>query len=319
MTTPPLLQVRELSKHYAAPRSSWLKPRTVVKVVDGVSFDLAQGQTLGLVGESGSGKSTTGRMLLRLLPASSGQVRVDGQDVLALPMGEFKPYRQQMQMIFQDPGASLNPAYTIAQSLEEPLQVHASELGKAERAERVAQLLEQVGLKAAHGQRLPHEFSGGQRQRIGIARALALNPRLIVADEPVSALDVSVQSQILNLMQDLKERHGLSYIFIAHDLAVVRHMSDRIAVMYRGRIVESGSRDQLYGSPAHPYTQLLLASVPRMRATVQTPQAPVAPIAAASGGCAFIQRCPRRSPLCAEAAPLQREISPQHWAACHHA
>lgn len=313
----PLLQVRDLSKHYPAPRTSLFGPRPLVKVLDGVSFDLAEGQTLSLVGESGSGKSTTGRLLLRLLEATRGQVLVDGNDVLALPLQQFLPYRRQLQMIFQDPGASLNPAYTVAQSLEEPLLIHMPQLSSGERRERVAELLGQVGLNTAHGQRLPHEFSGGQRQRIGIARALALSPRLIVADEPVSSLDVSVQSQILNLMQDLKEQHGLSYLFIAHDLAVVRHMSDRVAVMYRGRIVESGSRDQLYSHPGHPYTQLLLASVPRMQ--VASPAPHVSPsLAASAHGCAFMQRCPRRTALCGDAAPHSVEVEPGHYVACHH-
>lgn len=318
MNALPLLQVRDLSKDYPGPRTSLFKPRSRHNVVDGVSFDLAPGQTLGLVGESGSGKSTTGRMLLRLVQASRGQVRLDGVDLLALPARQFEPLRPQIQMIFQDAGASFNPAYSVGESLQEPLKLHQPGLSKAERGERVTQLLEHVGLRGTHASRYAHEFSGGQRQRIGIARALALQPRIIVADEPVSALDVSVQAQVLNLLQAVKQQHGLSYVFIAHDLAVVRHMSDQVAVMHRGRIVERAPCDELYAQPLHPYTQLLLESVPRMHRP-PTPMAAVIPHAPASpNACRYYAGCPRRSPTCAEQAPDSREVATGHFVACHH-
>ncbi|QKZ05623.1 ABC transporter ATP-binding protein [Pseudomonas eucalypticola] len=318
MSNPPLLQVRNLRKHYTRPSRGWLAPPVHHRVVDGLDFDLGAGETLGLVGESGCGKSTTGKLVMRLTPANGGQVHLDGVDLLGLPLKQFNAWRPQLQMVFQDPGGSLNPVYTVAQSLEEPLKVHAPHLSASDRRDRVAELLQQVGLASSHGLRYPHEFSGGQRQRIAIARALALQPRVIVADEPVSALDVSVQAQVLNLMQDLKERHGLAYLFIAHDLAVVRHMSQRVAVMYRGRIVESAPCEALYRTPLHPYTRLLLESVPRLRGTPTTavvamPQVPSGPEA-----CAFHDRCPRRTARCAEAAPLLREAAPAHSVACHH-
>lgn len=319
MSATPLLQVRGLGKDYPGEKTSLFKPRKQHCVVDGVSFDLYPGQTLGLVGESGSGKSTTGRMLMRLVKASRGQVLLDGVDLLKLPSRQFAALRAQIQMIFQDPGASFNPAYSIGQSLHEPLHIHQPELGQAERQARVEELLEQVGLRASHASRLPHEFSGGQRQRIAIARALAMQPRIIVADEPVSALDVSVQAQVLNLMQQIKRSHQVAYIFIAHDLAVVRHMSDQVAVMHRGRIVERGDCDQLYARPLHPYTRLLLDSVPHMRR-----QASVVPRVAqhaASPGpeaCRFFTACPQRSALCAQQAPATKEVESGHFVACHH-
>jgi len=318
MTVAPLLQVRDLSKHYSRPAPRWLAPKVLHKAVDGLDFDLYPGETLGLVGESGCGKSTTGKLVMRLTPATRGQVQIDDVDLLSLPLRQFNAWRPQLQMVFQDPGASLNPVYSVAQSLEEPLKVHAPQLTAGERHEQVAQLLQQVGLSASHGLRYPHEFSGGQRQRIAIARALALKPRIIVADEPVSALDVSVQAQVLNLMQDLKERHGLAYLFIAHDLAVVRHMSQRVAVMYRGQIVESAACEDLYQRPLHPYTRLLLDSVPRLHGGPVSDVIDLPQVASSPTACPFHDRCPRRSARCAETAPRLQQAAPGHRVACHH-
>jgi peptide/nickel transport system ATP-binding protein/oligopeptide transport system ATP-binding protein len=235
-----------------------------VKAVDGVSFTVEAGQTVGLVGESGSGKTTVGRTLLKLTPATGGSARYEGREILGLSEGEFRPLRRQMQMIFQDPFGSLNPRMTIGATVGEPLEIHFKSMSRSDRAERVADLLKKVGLDPAMAARYPHEFSGGQRQRIGIARALAVEPRFIVCDEPVSALDVSVQAQIVNLLQDLQEELGLAYLFIAHDLAVVEHISDTVLVMYRGKIVEQAPAERLYADPQHEYTRRLLAAVPKI-------------------------------------------------------
>jgi ABC-type oligopeptide transport system ATPase subunit len=258
-----LLEVRDLKTYF--PIKSGVLRRHVddVRAVDGVSFTIEAGTTVGLVGESGSGKSTIGKTLLKLVPATSGQVLWEGQDVLPLSNDAFRPYRRQMQMIFQDPFGSLNPRHSILQIVGEALEIHFPRMTAEDRRARVAQLLEQVGLKADMMRRYPHEFSGGQRQRIGIARALAVEPRFIVCDEPVSALDVSVQAQIVNLLQDLQEQLGLTYLFIAHDLAVVEHISDHVLVMYRGKIVESAPAGRIYAQPEHEYTRRLLAAVPR--------------------------------------------------------
>ena len=321
---PVLLKVEGLEKHFAVgARTLFEKPRTV-KAVGGVSFELKEGETLGLVGESGSGKSTTGRLILRLVPHTAGSVPYKGRNIFELSAEEFKPCRRDMQMIFQDPASSLNPAYSVKDVITEPMIVHGVPSTSKERDERVLELLEQVGLDRAQASRFPHEFSGGQKQRIGIARALAVNARLIVADEPVSALDVSIQSQILNLMQDLKHRYGLSYLFIAHDLAVVKHMSQRVAVMYLGRIVELASSADLYRRPAHPYTQMLLDAIPKPRVnmSVRHEALPCAvseipsPINPPSG-CAFHTRCPLKKPICESETPAYREIAPGHHAACH--
>ncbi len=260
-STEPLLQVRDLNTWFPVKRG--LLQRTVghVRAVDGVSFDVARGQTLGLVGESGCGKTTVGRTLLRLIPATSGSVQFAGREVFTLQSGELRTLRRQMQIVFQDPVGSLNPRMTVGRIIGEPLLVHRLARG-SELDDRVAQLLTRVGLSPDHAQRYPHEFSGGQRQRIGIARALALEPSFIVLDEPVSALDVSIQAQILNLLSDLKDELGLSYLFIAHNLAVVEHFCDRVAVMYLGRIVELATRQQLFANPVHPYTKALLSAVP---------------------------------------------------------
>ena len=258
-----LLEVRNLKTYF--PIKSGLLRRHIddVRAVDGVSFMIEAGTTVGLVGESGSGKSTIGKTLLKLVPATSGEVLWEGKDVLPLSNDDFRPYRRQMQMIFQDPFGSLNPRHSILHIVGEALEIHFSKMSSEDRRSRVAQLLEQVGLQADMMRRYPHEFSGGQRQRIGIARALAVEPRFIVCDEPVSALDVSVQAQIVNLLQDLQEQLGLTYLFIAHDLAVVEHISDHVLVMYRGQIVESAPADRIYAQPEHDYTRRLLAAVPR--------------------------------------------------------
>jgi oligopeptide transport system ATP-binding protein len=258
----PLLEVRDLCVHFPVRRGLLQRQVATVKAVDGVSFEIPRGSTLGLVGESGCGKSTTGRAILRLVTATSGAVRIGGRDVLALDSGGLRKARRQMQMIFQDPYASLDPRMTILDTIAEPLRTHRLVRGKDETVAEVARLMETVGLAPAYMRRYPHEFSGGQRQRIGIARALALSPDLIVADEPVSALDVSIQAQILNLLVELQDKFGLSYLFIAHDLAVVRHLSREIAVMYLGRIVERAPSHRLFQRPTHPYTQALLSAIP---------------------------------------------------------
>lgn len=262
----PLVSVRHLCTHFPVLGGVLRRPCGEIKAVDDVSFDVEAGQTVGLVGESGSGKTTVGRTLLKLTPATSGEVFYDGRDILPLGEGEFRPLRKDLQMVFQDPFGSLNPRMTIFAILAEPLEIHFPAMSRDERRERVAELLRLVGLPADAMGRYPHEFSGGQRQRIGIARALAVKPRFIVCDEPVSALDVSVQAQIVNLLQDLQEQLGVAYLFIAHDLAVVEHMSDHVIVMHRGKIVESAPAEAIYENPQHDYTKKLLSAVPRLAA-----------------------------------------------------
>ena len=318
-----LLDVRDLKVHFPVLRGIVFKSEIgSIKAVDGVSFSLARGRTLGLVGESGCGKSTTGLAVLRMLALSGGEVRFEGRDITKLEPEAMRPIRRRMQMVYQDPYGSLNPRMTVAEIVGEPLVVH--DIGtKAERAEAVAELVSLVGLKPDMAARYPHEFSGGQRQRIGIARALALRPALIVCDEPVSALDVSIQAQIVNLFQDLQERLGLSYLFIAHDLAVVRHISERIAVMYLGRIVETAGREQLYKEPLHPYTKALMAAVPvpnpaleasRPRQVVQGEvPSPMRP----PSGCHFHPRCPQATKTCSEIAPRLRDLGQGRAVSCH--
>ena len=314
----PLLQVAGLVKHFPLRKGFFRRDAQVVRAVDGIDFDLAAGETLALVGESGCGKSTTGRLLLRLIEPTAGSVRFDGQELFALDAEAMRAQRRALQIIFQDPYASLNPRMTVAQTVGEPLALYG--LASGRRTDRVAELLGLVGLAPQHAERYPHEFSGGQRQRIGIARALAVEPRLIVCDEPVSALDVSIQAQVINLLMDLQQRLGLAYVFIAHDLAVVKHIAARVAVMYLGRIVEYASARELFARPRHPYTQALLSAIPvpapgaraqRMILEGDVPS-PVDP----PSGCRFRTRCPYAQALCAaETPPLAAEGG--HAVACH--
>ncbi|MBV59898.1 MAG: peptide ABC transporter substrate-binding protein [Nevskiales bacterium] len=321
--TAPLLRVRDLTKHF--PVKGGLLRRTVaqVKAVDGVSFDIQRGETLGLVGESGCGKSTLGRAILRLHEPTAGSVELDGTDVIAAGGGELKRLRRNMQIIFQDPFASLSPRRTVFETLREPLDVHR--IGTAaERRKKVEDLLEVVGLRRAVLHRYPHEFSGGQRQRVGIARALALNPKFIVADEAVSALDVSVQSQVLNLIDDLQSEFGISFLFISHDLAVVQHISHQVGVMYLGQLVERAGASDLYAEPKHPYTQALMSAIPVpdpgkgserivLSGDVPSPMKPPA-------GCPFHTRCPAAMAHCSQIKPKLENVGSEerpHWVACH--
>ena len=318
----PLLEVRDLVKHFPIRHGLFGRETGHVRAVDGVSFDVRAGEVLGLVGESGCGKTTTGRCILRLIEPTSGTVRFDGRDITRLTRRELRPLRRQMQVVFQDPYSSLNPRLTVGSMLGEALAIHGLARGSKARA-RVAELLELVGLSPDHAQRYPHEFSGGQRQRIGVARALAVEPRLIVADEPVSALDVSIQAQIVNLLQDLQRSMGLTYLFIAHDLSVVEHLSDRVAVMVLGRIVELADAEALYRAPRHPYTLSLLWAIPvadpgrRRRRIVLGGDVPDP--ANPPTGCGFHPRCPMARERCSREEPALREVAPGHTSACHFA
>jgi oligopeptide transport system ATP-binding protein len=324
-----LLEVQDLQVQFPITGGVFARKIAEVRAVDGVSFELGNGETLGLVGESGCGKSTVGRAIVNILRAMAHGVEIKGKviyhtdgravDLASLSKREMRPYRADLQMIFQDPYSSLNPRMTVTQIVEEPLKIHTKD-SSAQRKEKVAWLLSKVGLSTEQASRYPHEFSGGQRQRIGIARALATHPKIIIADEPVSALDVSIQAQVINLMQDLQDEFNLSYVFIAHDLSVVRHISDRIAVMYLGHIVEIGPADLIYSSPMHPYTRALLSAVPRpdpdaakdrrMRLSGDVPN----PIHKPSG-CVFRTRCPIAQPSCADAVP-PLEFREGRWVAC---
>lgn len=315
MTNQTLVEAINLTKHFPASHNQ------TVRAVDGVSFTIQRGETFGLVGESGCGKTTVGRCLLRLIEPTGGQVRFDGRNLTEINRTELRGLRRRMQIIFQDPYSSLNPRMTVGQIVAEPLAVH-SVGSKPEQREKVAELLRVVGLDPDYANRYPHQFSGGQRQRIGIARALALNPDFIVADEPVSALDVSVQAQVVNLLQDLQAQFGLTYLFISHGLAVVKHISSRVGVMYLGKLVELASADDIYSKPLHPYTQALLAAIPlpdpdankrevqRLGGDVPTPLNP-------PSGCRFHTRCPQATERCKLEEPTFAEITPGHWAACH--
>jgi oligopeptide/dipeptide ABC transporter ATP-binding protein len=317
----PLLSVRGLTKHFPIGGGLFSKQKGAVRAVEGVSFEMQPGETLGLVGESGCGKSTTGRLILRLLEPTAGSVRFDGNDIFELDAGEMRRLRRKMQIIFQDPFSSLNPRMTIGAIVREGLTIHHIAEGAAADA-RVRQLLEEVGLRSEYASRYPHEFSGGQRQRVGIARALSVEPTFIVCDEPVSALDVSVQAQVVNLLQDLQRDRGLSYLFIAHDLSVVEHIADRVAVMYLGKIVELAAAEALYREPFMPYTQALLSAVPvpdpevhksRIVLTGDVPS-PASP----PPGCVFHPRCthPQKDAACTAIVPPLEEKAPGHWAAC---
>jgi oligopeptide transport system ATP-binding protein len=317
-----LLEVRDLVKHFSVGGGMFGGRAGTVRAVDGVSFALRRGETLGLVGESGCGKTTTGRCILQLERPTSGQVIFEGRDLGKLSDTDLRPMRRRMQVIFQDPYASLNPRMTVGQILAEPLAVHGVVPDRQRRRDRVRDLLSRVGLLPQHADRYPHQLSGGQRQRVGIARALAVEPSLIVCDEPVSALDVSIQAQIINLLEDLQSELGLTYLFIAHDLAVVRHISDRVAVMYLGKMVEIADRRELYDKPLHPYTKALLAAVPipdpvleaRRVHSVLVGEVP-SPLNPPSG-CVFHPRCPIAIDRCQGEVPPLREVTPGHWAAC---
>lgn len=315
-----LLEVKNLTKHYSVSRGVFSKNRQIVKAVDDVSFSIAPGEALGLVGESGCGKTTAGRCILRLIETTAGEVWFDDRNLLALDKHQLRKMRRHMQMIFQDPYASLNPRMTVSRILEEPLVIHRTG-NKNQRLDRVAQLLNMVGLDVSLMKRFPHEFSGGQRQRIGIARALALDPKLIVADEPVSALDVSVQAQIVNLLKELQQKLKLTFLFIAHDLSVVQHFCDRIAVMYLGKIVELASSQELFKNPLHPYTKILLASIPvadpKVRKKRENLKGEIANTSRPLSGCHFHPRCSIAIDRCKTEEPPLREITPGHFAACH--
>jgi oligopeptide transport system ATP-binding protein len=317
----PLLSVRDLVKNFPVRSGLLSRISEQVHAVDHVSFEIAAGETLGLVGESGCGKSTTGRCLLRLVEPTSGEVRFAGRDVRALSGAALRALARDLQIIFQDPYASLNPRMTVGAIVGEALIIHRLTKTRREFEDRVVELLETVGLGADHLRRYPHEFSGGQRQRIGIARALAVSPKLIVCDEPVSALDVSIQAQVINLLEDLQQKFGLTYLFIAHDLSVVEHISTRVAVMYLGRIVEIAAASDLYAAPKHPYAEALLSALPipdptarrrRIRLEGDVPN-PIHP----PSGCHFHTRCPKAMAVCSQAIPLPQEVAPGHTVACH--
>ena len=320
----PLLEVQNLKVHFPVKHGVFSRARESVKAVDDVSFSIAPGETLGLVGESGCGKTTLGRAIVRLIEPTAGSVRFEGEDLARMSGTALRALRRKLQMIFQDPYGSLNPRMTVENIIGEALDIHGLAENRSARAKRVAELLKAVGLDAAYAQRYPHEFSGGQRQRIGIARALAVEPKLIVCDEPVSALDVSVQAQIINLLQDLQQERGIAYLFIAHDLAVVEHISHRVMVMYLGKVVELAEAKTLLRAPKHPYTQALISAVPEVdpdtkRKRIVLPGDVPSPIHPPNG-CPFHPRCPlAERPRCATQPPESREVTPRHWASCHFA
>lgn len=312
----PLISARNIKKHFDVPEG-------VLKAVDGISFDIYPGETFGLVGESGCGKTTAGRTIIKLYEPTDGELFFNGENIYNLSGKKLRDVRQNFQMIFQDPYASLNPRMTVEEIVGEPLDLHHATKSKKERHEKIMELLELVGLSDEHAMRFPHEFSGGQRQRIGIARALALNPEFIVCDEPISALDVSIQAQVVNLLKELQDRLGLTYLFIAHDLSMVRYISDRVGVMYLGVMMEQADSEELYLNPIHPYTRALLSAIPIPDPEVQKKRkriilegdvpSPINPKA----GCRFVERCPLAIPKCREIDPIFEEVEPKHFVACH--
>ncbi|MBS3811898.1 MAG: dipeptide ABC transporter ATP-binding protein [Halanaerobiales bacterium] len=321
MTEERLLEIKNLKKYFPVKAGVFRRTVAHVKAVDDISFHINKGETLGLVGESGCGKSTAGRTILRLLEATEGEITFEGQNLLELDKRELREMRKEMQIIFQDPYASLNPRMTVADIVGEPIDIHGLAANKKERNERVTEILDTVGLGTEYMKRYPHEFSGGQRQRIGVARALAVDPSLIIADEPVSALDVSIQAQVINLMQDLQKDFSLTYLFIAHDLSVVKHISDRVAVMYLGKLVEVADKQKLFDDPKHPYTQSLLSAIPVADPTYKSDRiilegdvpSPVNP----PSGCRFHPRCPYAMEICSEVEPEYKDYGEGHYAACH--
>ncbi len=316
-----LLEIKNLKKYFPVKEGVFRRTVAHVKAVDDITFHIKKGETLGLVGESGCGKSTAGRTILRLLEATAGEIWFEGKNLVDLDKKELREMRKEMQIIFQDPYASLNPRMTVADIVGEPIDIHNLASSKKERNEKVADILDTVGLGPEYMKRYPHEFSGGQRQRIGVARALAVDPSLIIADEPVSALDVSIQAQVINLMQDLQKDFDLTYLFIAHDLSVVKHISDRVAVMYLGKLVEVADKKELFDDPKHPYTQSLLSAIPVADPTYETERiilegdvpSPVDP----PSGCRFHPRCPYAMDICSEVEPEFKDYGDEHFAACH--
>lgn len=316
--TEPLISVKNLKKHFNVGDGT-------LKAVDGISFDIYPGETFGLVGESGCGKSTSGRTIIRLYEPTEGEVIFKGKNIYDMSRAEMQEVRKDFQMIFQDPYASLNPRMTVEEIIGEPLDIHKVFRSKKDRKDRIVELLELVGLNDEHANRFPHEFSGGQRQRIGIARALALNPKFIVCDEPISALDVSIQAQVVNLLKDLQKKLGLTYLFIAHDLSMVRYISDRVGVMYLGHMMELAESDELYENPMHPYTKALLSAIPVPDPDIQRNKkritldgdipSPIDP----KPGCRFVDRCPQATDKCRKETPTLREVKPGHFVACHEA
>lgn len=315
-----LLRVKGLKKYFPVKKGFGGRKVQYVKAVDNVNFHIYKGETFGLVGESGCGKSTTGRTLIRLYDVTEGEILFDGTDISRMKEKELLPYRKKMQMIFQDPYSSLDARMTVSDIIGEPLDIHKIASGK-DRKDRIAELLENVGLKQEHANRYPHEFSGGQRQRVGIARALAVNPEFIICDEPISALDVSIQAQVVNMLEDIQSQYGITYLFIAHDLSMVRHISDRIGVMYLGNLVEIAESDELYENPLHPYTQALLSAIPnpykdkdkkRIMLEGEVPS-PIDP----PKGCRFASRCKYAKDICRETEPAIKDMGNEHFCACH--
>ena len=316
----PILRVEDLKVHFNA-GGGLFKPKKFVKAVDGVSFEIQEGETFGLVGESGCGKSTTGRAIVKIYNPTEGKIYYKGEDITSIKGDALKEFRRNVQMIFQDPYASLNPRMTVGEIIREPMDIHNIYKTKEEREQRVRELLEIVGLKPDHIRRYPHEFSGGQRQRIGIARSLALDPSFIVCDEPLSALDVSIQSQIINLMMDMQEERKISYIFISHDLSVVKHISNRVGVMYLGSLVELADKDEIYENPQHPYTKALMAAIPKpdptQRSSMEAIHGEIPSNVNVPSGCKFHPRCPYAKDICKTQEPAAKEIKPGHVVLCH--